>query len=95
MDQITFNFQGAENRRDDKKDTNPNQPSHDQIYLGGLLGAEWEQPLTPAAMVKLNKAHGRAKVESAMRSLRGFPPAEAVRSLYAYIAEIARQDGAA
>jgi hypothetical protein len=70
-------------------DTNPNQPTHDQLDLARKLAAAWGQELTPAAIVKLNKAHGRGNVEDALRSLRGFPPEEAVRKLYAYVAQIA------
>jgi hypothetical protein len=70
-------------------DTNPNQPTHDQLDLARKLGDAWGQEVTPAAIVKLNKAHGRGNVTDALRSLRGFPPSEAVRKLYAYVAQIA------
>jgi hypothetical protein len=60
------------------------------MYLGARLVAAWDAPqLTPAAIVKLNKAYGRAAVEDAMRELHGFPPEEAIESLYAYISSIA------
>jgi hypothetical protein len=64
---------------------NPNQPTHDQIYLAERLTEEWNQPLSPAALVKLNKKHGVAAVTSALRELRAFPPADAIRKLYAYV----------
>jgi hypothetical protein len=73
-------------------DTNPNQPTHDQLDLARKLTAAWGQELTPAAVVKLNQTHGRGHVEDAMRSLRGFPPEEAVRKLYAYVDKIAEDN---
>jgi hypothetical protein len=66
-------------------DRNPNQPTPDQLYLAERLG----ESLTPAAIVKLNKAHGRLNVSDAMRQLRGFPPAEPVENVYAYLATVA------
>lgn len=68
-------------------DTNPNQPTHDQLYLGEKLD---DPSLTPGAIVKLNKAHGRARVESAMREMHGFPPEERVRSVFAYVDAICK-----
>lgn len=64
-------------------DGNPNQPSHDQIYLAERIG-----DLSAGAIVKLNKAYGRLEVESAMRELHGFPPEERINSPFAYLEAI-------
>jgi hypothetical protein len=64
-------------------DNNPNQPTHDQIYLGEKL------ELGIPALVKLNKEHGRANVLDAMRQVHGFPPAEPITDMFGYVATVA------
>lgn len=66
-------------------DPNPNQPTPDQLYLAEQL----DETLTPAAIVKLNKAHGRINVTDAMRQLRGFPPEVPVERYYPWIDTVA------
>lgn len=66
-------------------DRNPNQPTDDQLYLAERL----DETLTPAAIVKLNKAHGRQHVLDAMRQLHGFPPADPVVRTYSYLDTVA------
>ncbi len=70
-----------------------NRPDEDQVYLAGRLADAWDQSLGIPALQKLNTQYGRPAVTGAMRSLHGFPPGEAVRSLYAYIADIAASQG--
>jgi hypothetical protein len=72
-----------------------NRPDHDQTYLAEKLAESWDQELGPPALQKLNNAYGRAAVSDALRSLHGFPPSEAVRSVYAYVEEICKQGGEA
>jgi hypothetical protein len=60
-------------------DNNPNQPSHDQLYLAEKLD------LSFPAVVKLNKRFGRQVVSDSMRHLHGFPPEDGVESVYAYL----------
>lgn len=66
-------------------DTNPNQPTPDQLYLAERL----DETLTPAAIVKLNKAHGRINVLEAMRQLHGFPPEDPVVRIYSWLDTVA------
>ncbi len=66
-------------------DPNPYQPTPDQMYLAERL----DENLTPAAIVKLNKAHGRVNVLEAMRQLHGFPPEEPVENFYPWIDTVA------
>jgi hypothetical protein len=49
-------------------DNNPNQPTHDQLYLAGKL----DDTITPAVIVKLNKRYGVPEVCDVLRSLRDF-----------------------
>jgi len=64
-------------------DNNPNQPSHDQLYLGERLGLE------ASAIVKLNKAYSRRHVEDAMRQAHGFPPKDGIGDPYPFVESIA------
>ena len=66
-------------------DRNPNQPTPDQLYLAERL----DETLSPAAIVKLNKAHGRINVTDALRQLRGFPPEDPVENVYAWLDTVA------
>ena len=68
-----------------------NRPDHDQTYLAEKLAESWDQELGLPALQKLNNAYGRHAVSDALRSLHGFPPEEAVRSVYAYVEEICKQ----
>lgn len=68
-----------------------NRPDEDQVYLASRLAKAWDQELTIPALQKLNTAHGRVAVTDALRQLHGFPPAEAIRSLYAYVDSIAAE----
>jgi len=68
-----------------------NRPDHDQTYLAEKLAESWDQELGIPALQKLNNAYGRHAVSDALRSLHGFPPEEAVRSVYAYVEEICKQ----
>lgn len=68
-----------------KKDPNPYQPTPDQLYLAERL----DDTLTPAAIVKLNKAHGRIAVLEAMRQLHGSPPVAPVEDVYGWLAVVA------
>jgi hypothetical protein len=60
-------------------DNNPNQPTHDQLYLGERLA------LSVPQIVKLNRDHGRAIVEDCMRYVHGFPPEDGIENTYAYV----------
>lgn len=64
------------------------RPDQDQLYLANRLEEAWDKPLGIPALQKLNTRFGRARVTDAMRQLHGFPPEEAVKSPYAYIAAI-------
>lgn len=68
------------------------RPDDDQLYLAERLASAWDQELGIPALQKLNSKHGRGAVTSALRQLHGFPPAEAVRSLYAYVDSIAAEE---
>lgn len=60
-------------------DPNPNQPTHDQLFLGERLA------ISVPAIVKLNKRWGRVLVTDAMRRLHGFPPEDGIENVYAYL----------
>lgn len=68
-----------------------NRPDADQKYLAEKLSDAWDLDLDFPALQKLNNKYGRAAITNAMRELHGFPPSEAVRSLYAYIESIAKE----
>jgi hypothetical protein len=63
------------------------RPTTDQMYLARKLDEEWggRGSLTPAALVKLNRAHGIEPVTTALRGTKGFPPDRAGSSAYGYI----------
>jgi len=67
------------------------RPTPDQTYLATKIAQAWDiKTLTPAAMQRLNTAHGVAAVTSAMRQVHGFPPEVAIRSAFAYIDSICK-----
>lgn len=61
--------------------------TEDQIYLAGRINDTWtgRKPITPAAIQRWNNRHGVRAVSDALRTLRGFPPEEALRNPYAYV----------
>ncbi len=75
---------------------NPNQPTHDQMYLAHRIDEKYEGTgrLTPAAIVKLNKGYGVGAVTSAMRTLYQFDPAEPLASAYAYVESLCQMGAA-
>ena len=56
-------------------DLNPNEPTHDQLYLAEQLHDLTGRSLSPAAIVDLNKAWGRTEASDVMRSVHGSHPA--------------------
>jgi hypothetical protein len=71
------------------------RPTEDQTYLAGKLTEAWSvgpKHLGPAAIQRLNTRFGVQAVTSALRSLHGFPPEEAVKSPYAYLVAICAQE---
>jgi hypothetical protein len=67
------------------------RPTHDQLYLASRLSPEDAGKLSPAAIQKLNNRYGPAAVTQALRLLRGFPPETEIRSLYAYLESVCKQ----
>ncbi len=73
------------------------RPTPDQTYLAERICESWgvtRGHLAHAAVQKLNQKYGVEAVTSALRSLRGFPPEEAVQSPYAYIEAICKGEAA-
>lgn len=70
------------------------RPTTDSIWLAEQITSAWgvaKGALTPAALQRLVGDHGARAVEDALRELHGFPPGEAVRSPYAYVAAMLRE----
>jgi hypothetical protein len=63
----------------------PDRPDEDQVYLAARIEETWGKPLGIPALQRLNTKFGRVLVTQKLRELHGFPPAEAVRSPYAYL----------
>jgi hypothetical protein len=69
------------------------KPTYDSIYLASRIDERWEtRSLSPAAVQKLVNLYGVREVEDALRQLYGFPPEEAIRSPYAYLETMLRED---
>lgn len=66
-----------------RSSSNPHQPLERQLYFGERLD------VTIPAIVKLNKAHGREFVLSAMEQLHGFPPEEPIVNTFAWLSSVA------
>jgi hypothetical protein len=69
-----------------------NQPTVDSIYLARQIAARWHASLTPAAIQTLVSIYGPSLVEDKLRELHGFPPEEAIREPYAYLATMLREN---
>lgn len=65
------------------------RPTFDQLYLARRLSPD--HPLTPAAVQRLNTRYGVQATLDAMRVMRGFPPEIAIRSPYAYLEGILKE----
>lgn len=62
------------------------KPTNDSVYLAGRINERWKSTsLSPGALQRFVNLYGAAVVEDALRELHGFPPAEAIRSPYAYL----------
>src|SRR4030095_14756878 len=72
--------------------TPQNQPTVDSIYLARQIAARWHASLTPAAIQTLVTIYGASLVEDKLRELHGFPPEEAIREPYAYLATMLREN---
>lgn len=76
------------------------RPTDRQIYLAASIAGGWEAVgtkrgrITIAALQKLNTRYGVEVVSGALAELQGFPPAEAVRSAYAYVEAICKERAA-
>lgn len=69
------------------------KPTNDTIYLGQQINESWPGSsgrLSPPALQRFVSTYGARAVEDAVRELHGFPPAEAVKSPYAYVESILR-----
>jgi hypothetical protein len=73
------------------------RPTEDQVYLATKITETWgtaKGTITIAGLQKLNDRYGVSVVSDALRSLRGFPPEEAVQSPFAYVEAICKGDAA-
>lgn len=62
------------------------KPTNDSIYLARRIDERWKtNALPPSALQRFVNLYGAEVVEDALRELYGFPPAEAIRSPYAYL----------
>ena len=69
------------------------RPTRDSIYLATRIDQRWNSHrLTPAALQKLVDEYGDQRVEDKLRELYGFPPEEAIRSAYAYLETMLREN---
>lgn len=75
-------------RPTDEIPANPNPVTDDELYLARQLEESYGDALSPAAIQKLNTRYSTPIVSDAMRQLHGFPPADGVESVYAYVATI-------
>lgn len=69
------------------------RPTNDSIYLAGRINEQWHShSLTPSALQRFVNLYGAEALESGLRELYGFPPAEAIRSPYAYLDVILKEN---
>jgi hypothetical protein len=69
------------------------RPTRDSIYLAEQIDAKWHsRRLPPSALQHLVDEYGQQQVEDKLRELYGFPPQDAIRSVYAYLETMLRED---
>jgi hypothetical protein len=75
--------------------------TYDQIYLAEQLALKAAtnykdevEPISPAAIQRLNNEFGTTRVLGAMRMLHGFPPRKGLKDVYAYIWTMLREESA-